>query len=375
MKIGILTFVNAINYGALYQMLSLWKYINDKGNIDVEIINYDSKRINSLYYVNLKKKVKTWREYIQLNYDALKRIPKVRRFKKTYNWINISPKVNRRDILGNKYGYDKIIVGSDQVWNSAVTLADDIYYLPMDTMERIPLKYSYAASFGNVDSINSYKTNIIEYLKQFRIISVREEEPSKELKNKYDICSTVVLDPVFLNPKKFWEQMASDITIEPNTVFVYDLMNYESLYECIEKYPNSQEKTFVFVTKNARMDRVVRNKVKKFGINVILKSNMSPQDFLRYIISSEMVLTDSFHATALSIILNSSFISLLNTDKSKHNTNGRLNTLLRLVNLEDRIYYKNSFPYGSGIDYKKVTALLNESIIQSKILLDSILDD
>ena len=59
MKIGILTFVNAVNYGALFQMLSLWNYIKENCNSEVEIINYDSKRIRSLYYPNLIKEVDT----------------------------------------------------------------------------------------------------------------------------------------------------------------------------------------------------------------------------------------------------------------------------------------------------------------------------
>lgn len=375
MKIGILTFVNAINYGALFQMISLWDYINNAVDEDVELINYDSKRIKSQYYLRLKKSVGTWREYVQLNYDALKRIPKVVRFRRLYGRINISKKVNRREILQNELNYGKIIVGSDQVWNSAVTQADDVYYLPMIDSENAPLKYSYAASLGNDKSIQGYQKDVVEYIRDFRIVSVRESDSCIDLEQKYNIHSKVVLDPVFLNSKEYWEKLASDVRNRQDIVLVYNLMNYDTMYECLNNYPNKENKTFIVVTKNARMDRVVKQRLKRKGIRHILKSNMSPQDFLGHIKSAEMVITDSFHATALSIILNRNFISLLNTSNNTGNTNGRLNSLLRLVGLEDRIYRSDYSLLSNSIDYQSVLPVLDEAINSSRSVLDDILAD
>ena len=361
MKIGILTFVNAINYGALFQMLSLWNYVRNISDSEVEIINYDSRRIRSLYYINIKKEVKTWREYLQLNYDAIKRIPKIVRFKNMYRRIYISKKVDRKGILQNELGYQKIIVGSDQVWNSAVTHADDVYYLPLVNPVIVPQKYSYAASFGNNKSIQGYKTDIIKKLQDFDIISVREEEAS-------------VVDPVFLNTKEFWESLSTSFINQRDVIFVYNLMNYDSLYDCLEKYPDKAKKTFVIVSKNARMDRAIKQRLSRMGLHFSIKSNMSPQDFLGYIKSSEMVITDSFHATALSILMQNAFVCLYNNSVDIGNTNGRLNTLLSLVGLENRVYGNQSFSFIDDIDYQGSMKLLNKAIEHSKNVLGAILD-
>ena len=375
MKIGILTFVNAVNYGALFQMLSLWNYIKENCNSEVEIINYDSKRIRSLYYPNLIKEVDTWREYIQLNYDAILRIPKVARFKKIYRTISISRRANRDDILHNVLKYQKIIVGSDQVWNSAVTLADDIYYLPLNKPEVAPRKFSYAASFGNNKSIQGYKTDVVENLKDFELISVREKEASVYLKETYGIEASTVVDPVFLNNKEFWESFAAYNVTKPGVVFVYTLMNYDSLYECLEKYPDKANKKFVIVSKNARMDRIIRRRLSNMGVNYKIKSNMSPQDFLGYIKTAEMTITDSFHATALSILMQNRFICLYNNSAGNGNTNGRLNTLLSLVGLENRVYGNPQFSFTGNIDYDSSMEQLHNAIDHSKIILNSIIKD
>lgn len=55
------------------------------------------------------------------------------------------------------------------------------------------------------------------------------------------------------------------------------------------------------------------------------------QDFVRYIFHADYVITDSFHATAFSINVNTQFISIYPNDYSS-----RLGSILKLVGLEDR---------------------------------------
>ena len=55
-KIGIITYHNAINYGAALQTYALNKYINNMGYA-CETINYNCDKINQSYkLINLKQK-------------------------------------------------------------------------------------------------------------------------------------------------------------------------------------------------------------------------------------------------------------------------------------------------------------------------------
>ena len=50
MKIGIITFHKAINYGAILQCYALQSFLKDAG-YDVQILNYESPYIKSVYKV------------------------------------------------------------------------------------------------------------------------------------------------------------------------------------------------------------------------------------------------------------------------------------------------------------------------------------
>ena len=72
---------------------------------------------------------------------------------------------------------DKVIVGSDQVWNPSVTNLDSRYFLDFVSEDK---RYSYAASFGSkID--DKYKEIFKENLQKFNKISVRENCAKEEL--------------------------------------------------------------------------------------------------------------------------------------------------------------------------------------------------
>ena len=117
MLIGVLTFHNTTNYGAIYQTYALQKFINDKG-IACEVINYNNSVLLNRYSYN-PFEAKSFKEFIKRvlyfknNYSLFK---KFKIF--TKNYINLSSKsYNESNIkLADNY-YDTFIAGSDQIWN------------------------------------------------------------------------------------------------------------------------------------------------------------------------------------------------------------------------------------------------------------------
>ena len=59
-----------------------------------------------------------------------------------------------------------------------------------------------------------------------------------------------------------------------------------------------------------------------------------PQDFLSYILYSEMVFTDSFHASVFSLIFHKQFFAFGRTEHKE--MNNRLETLTKMFHTEER---------------------------------------
>ena len=56
-----------------------------------------------------------------------------------------------------------------------------------------------------------------------------------------------------------------------------------------------------------------------------------------------MICTDSFHGTVFSLIYGKKFFTFLRfSDKATLSTNSRINTLLKHIEVEDRLVYKNT---------------------------------
>ena len=130
MKIGILTFHCAHNYGAVLQCYALQQYLRSLG-YEVLIVNYRPEYLLKPYTIvpdlgntSLVGKIKILLNFI-LSFFV--RVIRYRGFEKFINkYLLVSKVVNREDI--DSLTCDVYIVGSDQVWNPKITEGfDDVY--------------------------------------------------------------------------------------------------------------------------------------------------------------------------------------------------------------------------------------------------------
>ena len=130
MKIGILTFHDADNYGAILQAYALQETIK-KINSDVEIINYKqpnivkSYRLIKVYTNSIYNLIRSILSSLIHLYNNCKRKSKFRSFRKKY--MNISREIYYQS--SKIKGKDIYITGSDQVWNGEITNYDRTYFL------------------------------------------------------------------------------------------------------------------------------------------------------------------------------------------------------------------------------------------------------
>lgn len=286
MRTGILTFHFADNYGAVLQAYSLKSYLDLCGERDVEIINYVSSHFQKAYSINPLKQ-----SSLKLAIKAFIRYPakigqakKFESFRKKDLGICSMPVVELHSLK-----YDKIIVGSDQVWNFSITYNDINYFLPISG----PLKYAYAASANNSFVGDEYYDQIKNLLGEFDSISVREKQLKEILNDRFYIKCDVVLDPVFLLPKSFWEKECKAVRGIPSKyILVYALERNPRLENTAKKLRNNLGIPVFVIHPLA---------THVFTVGKLLV-NIGPREFIELIRNATVVVSNSFHAFAFSMI-------------------------------------------------------------------------
>lgn len=360
MKIGILTFQYANNYGALLQAYALRKYLLNLGH-EVYILNYD----NSMLYMknrNLKKKILTcvWDIFSKI-LGKNKRLKKFEIFRKKNLEISMSVMKNIEEIRAYVANtkYDAYIVGSDQVWNPYITSNDSVYCLSFATNEK---KIAYAASFGISCFPLNLEENFIKYINKFNFVSVRENT-GKDILNKMNYQDVrVVLDPVFLLEKKQWEKLAIT-NINYSYILCYYMPGDKVCEKKIKKIAENLRNRFGY-----KIINIGRKEYHKFindGKDII---DASPNEFLGYFKNAKFIVTNSFHGTAFSLIFEKEFYSVVNLSiNNETKLSSRITDLLQNVELDNRIISDRTeqidvFP----IDYKKINKNINQLKKQSK---------
>ncbi|WP_026659651.1 polysaccharide pyruvyl transferase family protein [Butyrivibrio sp. AC2005] len=351
MKIGIITFHRAVNYGAVLQAYALQHILEKMGN-DVEIIDYRSPKIeeDASPFVGFKKRSGFSTAFKRCIFRSRKNLAFHFFFKK---YIRLSKKaVTNQELrkLANKY--DCVITGSDQVWNIGCSGNDATYFL--DFVEEGKKKVAYAVSFGG-DVL--YYNKAIDYKKlitDYNGISVRERSGVPMVKEAAEREAQVVLDPTLLLTREDWKAMVGNRPIKEKYIFVYylrppvDLMNY------------------------------VRELSKKTGYKIInAKSSKafflknSPADFLTWIYHSEYFVTNSFHGTVFSLIFKKKFAIELN---NKFDLNNRSKELLDMVKIDRNLSLEDIDFIDKEIDYSSVDAIISKEREKSIEFINKSLD-
>lgn len=188
MKIGILTWYYAFNYGARAHSLALYNTLSEMGH-DVEFINYPSKR-------SLKMAINTCTQF-----DNRKRHPVIfmRCLTKMLKFYNQRRQYKASKMVWNpqeidELGYDLIVCGSDEVLNQKHKLYNDLYYgVGIKTT-----KMMYATSAGVVAPDTVLNDQIKKSLLEMRAIGVRDITTQQLISNNVKCEPQLVVDPTIL---------------------------------------------------------------------------------------------------------------------------------------------------------------------------------
>lgn len=330
MKIAILTFAKAINYGAVLQAVALSEKLKSYG-AKVLFLNYNNhkiKKANSIFDFNKILNLKYTLAHLYNLPCAVKRNIEFKKFReKNLNFTN-------EDL--NKF--DIVITGSDQVWNYNLTDNDWFYFL--NFKKQNTKKIAYAASFGisEIDCIK--KTKIANFLNDFDYISVRENSAVSLVKEISRNKVTAVLDPTLLLTKNEWKRFFKIPKEKPKYIFVYTVENDRKLWEFAHQL-SLQTKLPIYSISYSKLHK------QKAQYNF----SAGPKEWLEHIFGAKYVVTNSFHAVAFSINFQKQFFF-----STPNNTSSRITDITNRYNLSHRDISKCK--NHKRIDYTLVNQIL-----------------
>lgn len=361
-KIGILTIHDSTNYGAVLQAFALNKYIQDLG-YKCQVIDYQQHELFKYTKVLSLARI-SWNNYpyktpvrklkllISLILSAPRKYRRLRSFKRFRNkYINLSNPVNS-SLEINVLGYTDLICGSDQIWNPQITDGiDKVYFADVDGKSN---KISYAASIGKERYEPRDEQIVKELIEKMDYCSVREEQSVVYLETFVNKHIEQVVDPVFLLKREVYENIAfSPLKIKPY-VFLYCVIEDNLAYRIAKKIADNNELSLVEVWNDG-----------SFRCDNIRICDASPQRFLGYIKNARFVITNSFHGLAFSIIMGKEFFVVNNKWRGT-----RITDLLKMMDLEDRLYTDLPIEMPKEIDYTKPYMLLTKNVEKSKNFLN-----
>lgn len=305
MKIAIITFHASDNCGSQLQTYALSKVIQEYVGVTPDVIDYRNRHQQEMYATF--RKIHRLKDLVFNLYRLL-----------FFYWLSSYHK-SFRDFIANhvyltdvRYSlpdelkeldgkYDIYIAGSDQVWNTKARDFDDSYFLDFVTRGR---KIAYATSLGatNIIEKSCDRKKYTRLLNEFSMLSVREKNAQLLLQPITDKPIELLLDPTLLLPKSDWEALAGDEPlIKGKYIFYYAFSYAETPNRIVKTISEKYNMPVYIVDANAwAMGRMFMDGFK-------LAQKFGPKAFLNLIKYSELVLTTSFHGTALSVVMEKRF--------------------------------------------------------------------
>ena len=374
MKIGIITFNSAHNYGAVLQVWALQKKLHDEGH-QVEVINYRPSVIDRVYQIFEPKRI-SGNELVNRGCHKLQFIKakmtnssKAKRYKKFEKFIrevlpSTKPYHSYEALKNAEFDYDLMITGSDQVWNGNITKGINGAYFLAFGDEKIK-RISYAASIGKEAFDEEEKIIVEKYLKDLDYISVREEKAKVAVDQLTDKEVDLVLDPTLLLDREKYDTLKKPFPVKGGDyIFVHNvhLVKVDARLNAIVE--EISKRTGLPVVSN-RADYNFSNEIGKFSAN-------GPEEFLGVIDGAKFVITNSFHATVFSTIYEKNFITV-----PHYKNPDRMRNLLQMFGLENHLIAEvKDIPKDLSeldIDYVKVNELRKKARVTSEAYLQKAL--
>ena len=350
MKVKLLTFHFSDNYGALMQAYALrqW-FIREVGA--AEFLTYQPRHVEEGGAFETSLRRSSWRKnvtilYMRLNHLRLKlfgdrtQARAFEEFRRNHLGIRGPRRLAGEELVGDMEDCDLLVCGSDQIWAPSVQYGlDPVYFLNFPGAAYVR-RISYAASFGRAELDPIWADKASKLISDLDGVSVREASGANIIRHIAGREAVVAPDPTILLGD-FGALLVEDA--EPDgSVFCYALRSDAIVREAAH------------VTAGKLGGHVISPRNSRQRWSDIGKGIApGPVDWLRQLVRSEVVVSNSFHGVALSIIHNKPFLAA-SLPGAKSSLNVRTLNLLESTGLMDRFI--------TEADLDRVPALLDRPI-------------
>lgn len=299
MKVGVLTFHRASNYGTALQAFATMEALKSLG-FDAELIDYRPECTERTLRPRHLRKAKSMKEAASILINRViygnQHNEKIRRFLEFIDKMPCGAEVcyTPEKVASVAQDYDVIISGSDQLWNLWVTEGDLTYVFPFAH----PKKLSYGSSFGERTISRERQELMAPWLREFTYLGLREKTAlqltQQILGPEYDDRLFRVVDPTLLLDADTWKkQMAPNVKLpQGGYILTYYMLESPLIRTLSEKL---QKDTGLPVV---NLKPTKRQALYRQGTNMMWAG---PREFLSCYAGAKYVVTNSFHGTAFAI--------------------------------------------------------------------------
>ena len=329
MQIATFTYHACFNYGACLQAYALQQVIKKKYG-DCKIIDYQTQNFIDINHPFCKYP-KSIKEVIK-NITRLPYMKSLLKRKEYFeDFINHTLDLTKRcscdaDVHKIVESFDCVVCGSDQTWNldPSIRYETPLYYMNFPKKQR---RVTYATSFGSwVKNFNSREKELLPWIREFDMLSMREESGVNLLKSKGLECEWV-LDPTLLLDSKKYDEIARERLIEKPYVLLF---SWDGAKEAVEIAKTISKKCGCKAYYIVPPPRAMFSGIER-------KLDVGPKEFLSLIKHAEYVVTNSFHGTVFSTIYHKPFVSAIGCE-----ADSRRKSLMRQFGLEDHLMSPSS---------------------------------
>ena len=309
---------------------------------DVSLLNHIKRRLISIF--RKREKLKSL-DFNQRQFNLFKQ-----KYLNLSNTEYTSLDQLATELTNKPNQFYAFISGSDQVWHEAGNIERKKVFL-LDFVPPTIKRLSYAASFGRDKITDKEEINLFKnYLSKFNAVSVREDTGITICKmlNRKDAIK--VVDPTFLLDQTQWKSFLSlkgGVNNNNKKAFIYSLEANNPIIHKLITYLEKHSYIINYVCSDSILD-------KKANCEATI------EEWLEYIDSSNIVVTNSFHGTIFSLNFNTPVLSIGKPYPLNEKQNQRIYSIMKEINLLD--YFINT-----PCDDDKIEKLLSNTINWNKV--------
>lgn len=339
MKVGIVTFHDADNFGAMLQSYGLQTALQKLG-AQSSFLEFPAKAAAAETPASpLMQRILQHREHRQQLFED---------FRNTY--------LNREPFTAEQAkDYDLFVSGSDQVWNPAITGAEGKYLL---TFAEPAKRCAYAASFGTAALPENCEAYFAGELRKFHRISVREMSGAELVKKLTGAEARVDLDPTMLMDGTQWEPLMAEPKEQTPYLLLITVQNDMNLLRLATQLAEAR---------GLKLTVISASFFPPLGFQPW--SDVSVGDWLRLVHDAEVVLSSSFHGLVFSILFHKEFYSnpLVSGLEDR---NSRVTDLMELLGIPARPAGREAAPLDWELLDARLAALRADSWAYLKTLVE-----